>query len=70
MVARSSRVVARSSRVVARSSRVVGRDRVVARGKILGGRRRGVMVGREKNDFFYDPGWWSTCFLQLQSIHL
>ena len=45
----------RSSRVVARSSRVVGRDRVVARGKILGGRRRGVMVGREKNDFFSCP---------------
>ena len=34
---------------------VVGRREVVGRGKILVGRRRGVMVSREKNDFFYEP---------------
>ena len=43
-----------SSRVVARGM-VVGRREVVGRGKILVGRRRGVMVSREKNDFFYEP---------------
>ena len=39
VVAKSSRVVAKNSRVVASSSRVGGRGRVVARGKILVGRR-------------------------------
>ena len=45
----------RSMIPAAPSIKVVGRREVVGGGKILVGRRRGVMVGREKNDFFYEP---------------